>query len=117
MGSFKLGKMTMKSLFGTPETICYPAQTKSVPKGLKGHIEVDMSTCILCSMCAKCCPAGAIEVDKKQGTWSIDPFRCVQCASCTRACPKDCLQMLPTYWTPTTQKGVEVFQKPVEETA
>jgi len=115
MGSFKLGKMTLKSLFGTPETICYPVVEKPAPKGLKGHIENDMEVCILCGMCARACPAMAIEVDKKAGTWSINPFRCVQCGACTRNCPKDCLTMAPTYWKPTPNKVAETFEKNVAE--
>ncbi len=97
MGSFKLGGMTFGSLFKKPETVCYPFETKPVPAGLKGHIEMDPSTCILCGICQKTCPAGTLLVEKKARTWSIDPFRCVQCGSCVRACPKSSLSMLPTY--------------------
>ncbi len=51
-------------------------------------MEVDESTCILCSLCVKRCPCGAIEVDKKARTWAIDHFRCVQCGSCTAIVPQ-----------------------------
>lgn len=114
MGSFKLGKMTMHSLFTKPETTCYPFEKKTPPPGLKGHIENDMTKCILCGICQKTCPADAITVDRAAGTWSINRFRCVQCASCTRACPKQSLTMLPTYQTPSTEKTVDVFSKPEE---
>lgn len=97
MGSFKLGGMTLGSLFKKPETIQYPKQVKTAPAGLKGHIENDVSLCILCGICEKSCPADALVVEKKQRVWSIDPFRCVQCGSCVRACPKSCLHMLPNY--------------------
>jgi formate hydrogenlyase subunit 6/NADH:ubiquinone oxidoreductase subunit I len=112
MGSFKLGGMTMRSLFSKPETTCYPFEKKPMPEGLKGHVANDMSTCILCGICQKTCPADAIVVDKAAGTWSIDRFRCVQCKSCTRACPKSCLTMEPEYTTPTTKKSIDVFSKP-----
>ncbi|MEG0476807.1 MAG: 4Fe-4S dicluster domain-containing protein [Raoultibacter sp.] len=112
MGSFKLGKMTLGSLFKKPETIQYPTQHRFAPEGLKGHIEVDMVHCILCGICEKRCPTGAITVDKPAETWTIDRFRCVQCGSCTRECPKDCLTMMPTYAPAATQKSLDVTKKP-----
>lgn len=95
MGSFRLGGMTLGSLFKKPETLLYPLEEKPAPAGLKGHIVNDVDRCILCGICARVCPAGALAVDKKARTWAIDPFRCVQCASCVAACPKGCLTMAP----------------------
>lgn len=97
MGSFKLGGMTFGSLFKKPETRLYPFETKTPPAGAKGHVEIDAEKCILCGICQKVCPCGAIEVSKPERTWAIDPFRCVQCISCVPACPKGCLEMLPDY--------------------
>ena len=51
MGSFKLGKMTLKSLFGKPETIQYPVEQKTPPPGLKGHVTNNVDACILCGIC------------------------------------------------------------------
>lgn len=112
MGSFKLGKMTLRSLFTTPETTQYPAQQKTPPAGLKGHIVNDVDDCILCGTCMRRCPCNAITVNKSDRTWSIFRFRCVQCGSCVRACPKKCLTMAPTYTTPATQKHDDVFEVP-----
>ena len=112
MGSFKLGGMTLRSLFTKPETIMYPVVEKPAAQGLKGHISNNMGVCILCGICVKTCPAGALEVDKGEGTWTIDRFRCVQCGACTRACPKDCLTMEPTYKKPSAHMEAEVFTKP-----
>lgn len=112
MGSFKLGKMTLSSLFKQPETIQYPVQTKTPPPGLKGHITNDVDDCILCGICMKRCPCGAITVDKAARVWSIDRFRCVQCGSCARECPKQCLAMEPTYASPSTKKHIDEFTVP-----
>ena len=110
MGSFKLGGMTLKSLFSKPETIMYPVQERYKPEGLKGHIAIDPATCILCGICQKTCPCGAIVVDKAGETWSIDNFRCVQCGACWRECPKDSLTMEPTYPAPATAKFIETIE-------
>ena len=112
MGSFKLGKMTLKSLFGKPETIQYPAEQKTPPPGLKGHVTNNVDACILCGICMKRCPCDAITVDKPARTWSINRFRCVQCGTCVRECPKQCLAMEPTYTPPATEKRSDVFDVP-----
>jgi formate hydrogenlyase subunit 6/NADH:ubiquinone oxidoreductase subunit I len=110
MGSFKLGGMTLKSLFSKPETIMYPVQERYKPEGLKGHIAIDVESCILCGICQKTCPAGAIVVDKAGESWSIDNFRCIQCGACWRECPKNSLTMEPTYPAPATQMSVVSFE-------
>ena len=115
MGGFKLGKMTLSGLFKQPETIQYPVQQKEPPAGLKGHVTNDTGACILCGICQKRCPTGAIVVDKPARTWSIDRFRCVQCGSCVRECPKQCLAMEPTYTSPATSKYVDTFEVPERE--
>ena len=102
MSGFKLGKMTFGSLFKKPETVLYPVVKPEPPAGLKGHVAVDVSTCILCSLCVKRCPCGAIEVDKKARTWAIDHFRCVQCGS---------------YETVSRQKRVHTFTIPEQPKA
>lgn len=117
MGAFKLGKMTLSSLFKKPETLLYPLEKKIPPKGLKGHIVIDVDTCILCGMCQRSCPPDAIVVDKASRTWSVNPFRCIQCGYCTTVCPKNCLSMDPAYWAPSTQKDGEVFAIPEKEKA
>ena len=115
MGSFKLGGMTLSSLFKKPETLLYPVQKKEPPAGLKGHIFLHAEDCILCGMCARTCPTGAIAVAKPERTWEINRFRCVQGGSCTRACPKHCLRMEPGYTPPATSKYVDSFTVPEHE--
>lgn len=115
MGSFKLGGMTLSSLFKKPETLMYPAQVKEPPKGLKGTVLIDPDACILCGLCGKTCPTGAIQIAKPTRVWSIDHFRCVQCGSCIRACPKGALSMFPHYTSPAQTKHVDSFEIPVRE--
>lgn len=112
MGAFKLGTMTLKSLFTRPETLRYPVERKPAPAGLKGHVTNDVESCILCGVCQRRCPCDTIVVDKQARTWTIDRFRCVQCGSCVRECPKHCLTMEPTYTPPSTRKHADTFPVP-----
>ena len=112
MGGFKLGKMTLRSLFGKPETVRYPFEEPEHPDALRGKVAFDSKDCIYCGICEKRCPTGAIKVDKKEGTWSIDHFSCIQCDTCARECPKGCLSMDAVLVHPSTAKEVETFHKP-----
>lgn len=111
MSSFKLGKMTLRSLFKKPITTSYPAQPVTFNPQVRGHIENDITTCILCGLCMRNCPAGALHVDKAAQTWSINRFSCVQCKYCVQTCPKQSLSMHNTYTKPQTKVTVETLHK------
>lgn len=112
MGAFKLGKMTLGSLFKKPATVRYPYEAKPAPEGLKGQIAIDMEQCILCGMCERGCTTGCLIVSKEERFWEIDRYRCVQCGYCITICPKKCLAMLPSYATVAPEKSAERFAVP-----
>ncbi len=112
MSGFKLGGMTLGSVFKKPETTLYPFEQKVAPEGLRGHVAISPETCILCGICQKACPCGAITVDKKARTWEIRRFSCVQCGACVRSCPKACLSMETAYTKPATGKSSHVVEVP-----
>ena len=51
----------------------------------------DTSKCVFCTLCARKCPAGALEVDRAAKTWTLDEDKCVACGACAEACPKKCI--------------------------
>lgn len=53
----------------------------------------DPSKCVYCTLCAKKCPAGAIEVDRANKVWKLDDEKCIACGTCADACPKKCIIM------------------------
>jgi ferredoxin len=67
----KLGAMlgdVIRSLFKTPITEYYPYQKKAAPQRLRGKLLWNRESCTGCGLCAKDCPAGALDViviDKK----------------------------------------------------
>ena len=64
MGGFKLGKMTLRSLFGKPETVRYPFEEPEHPAALRGKVVFSSENCIYCGICEKRCPTGAISVNR-----------------------------------------------------
>lgn len=49
--------------------------------------------CVFCTLCAKVCPEGAIEVNREKKEWKLDQDACLQCGVCIEKCPKKCITM------------------------
>lgn len=117
MAEFKLGRMTLKSLFSKPATKLYPLEKPRFFEQTKGRVHIEVDECRYCGLCANVCPTSALEVDRKALTWSIDRFRCIQCRSCIEACHEGALSMLNHYTDPSDEKVVEVYEPSAEERA
>ncbi len=113
----KFSGTVLKNLFSKPVTVNYPAEPAVYPERSRGHIEINIETCVLCGLCAMNCPSGAIKVDRKGGTWSINRFDCVQCGYCTEKCNKKSLSIVPGYQEPMAEKSVYTVEKPRPEEA
>lgn len=115
MGVLKMSGRLWSNLFHRPATEKYPAVPRVYPEASRGHLEFDDSNCILCNICGKKCPAGAIRADKASRTITIDRMSCVQCSYCAESCPKKCLRMVPGYTAPDASKTVDTFTVPERE--
>lgn len=112
---FAFTREALKNMVSRPATINYPDEPAVYPQRMRGHIRIDISQCISCTLCAQNCPPRAIQVDRDAGTWTIDRFDCVQCGSCVNVCPKHCLYMEQGYTPPETKKHTETFARPKQE--
>ena len=56
--------------------------------------------CIGCTLCAKICPAQAIEIVNNLAV--IDQSKCTKCGKCAEKCPAKCIK---------TGESIEVLQK------
>ena len=116
MGKYlPFAKTVLKNLFSKPATTAYPFVPKEYPARSRGHVEIHIDDCIMCGMCMRSCPPGAIEVKRAENTWTINRFDCVQCGYCTEVCPKKCLTIIPGYQTPGAEKKEAVYHKPAPE--
>lgn len=115
MGSFlPFSKQVLKNLFSKPATTAYPFVAREYPERTRGHIEINTDECILCGMCMRSCPPGAITVDRAGKTWTINRFDCIQCGYCAEKCPKKCLSIIPGYQEPGAEKFTDTVEVPYE---
>ncbi|MDO5329517.1 MAG: 4Fe-4S binding protein [Coriobacteriia bacterium] len=111
MAIFKLGTMTLKSVFKKPETLKYPYETKEPYEKQKGFVkQIDDTKCNLCGICSKKCPCGAINVDRDAKVWEINHFKCIQCQYCIMSCPKKSLEMDGHKPEISTEKKIEKIE-------
>ena len=95
MGVFKLGGLTLKSLFSKRPTRRYPYEVRETFENARGQIDmIDIHDCIFCGMCQRKCPADSIVVDRDESRWTYWPYKCVACGACVAACPTKDLAML-----------------------
>ncbi len=114
MAIMKFAPSALKNLFKKPVTTSYPFKEAVYPAASRGHIEPDMEKCVMCTLCQKKCPSGAITVDRENKTWQINRMACVQCANCVNSCPRSCLKIVPGYPEPSSKKQVDIYKKPGE---
>ena len=105
-GAMKFGTMfsdVIVSLFQRPVTERYPAERSEAPERLRSVLSWVQENCTGCGMCAKDCPANAIELvvlDKKAKrfvmVYHVD--RCTFCAQCVHTCMQNSLELLNDTW-------------------
>lgn len=94
--------LTMENLYTIPDvvkvvdTYDIPAKKSAKPASDGAAVSGDgdltcADSCVFCGLCAKACPADAIEVDRKAKSWKVDTDSCVKCGVCIEKCPKDSL--------------------------
>jgi ech hydrogenase subunit F len=91
MALFSLSKLIAKSAVSKPATRLYPFDKREPFPKTRGRIELEIGSCVFCTLCAKKCPTEAIVCDRKDKTWSIDHLKCILCGNCVDSCRKGCL--------------------------
>jgi formate hydrogenlyase subunit 6/NADH:ubiquinone oxidoreductase subunit I len=102
MPYFQMTRLALKWALTKPPTTQYPFEPRRAIAGSRGELIFKRDNCAYCTLCAKRCPTGAIEVDRAQKRFTLDRLRCISCACCVENCPRDSLSLSTGHGTPST---------------
>ena len=102
--------LTLRHFFRPKFTRQYPEERWNPPASFRGRPvlveENGVERCVACGLCARVCPALAIEVqaaetelDKERypERFEINMLRCIFCGFCEEACPEEAIIMSDEY--------------------
>jgi NADH-quinone oxidoreductase subunit I len=102
--------LTLKQVFRPKFTRQYPEERWNPPPSFRGRPvlveEQGVERCVACGLCARVCPALAIEVQASETEdpkerypirFEINMLRCIFCGFCEEACPEEAIVMSDEY--------------------
>jgi NADH-quinone oxidoreductase subunit I len=102
--------LTMRQVFRPKFTRQYPEERWNPPSSFRGRPvlveEGGVERCVACGLCARVCPALAIEVQASETElakerypvkFEINMLRCIFCGFCEEACPEEAIVMSDEY--------------------
>ena len=111
----KMCKTVITSLFKKTACEMYPVKPARFYNNSRGSVQLEAPKCILCTLCEKRCPTGAIKVDRNDATWEIDRTKCILCNECVDCCRPVALSMDNQYSAPDFGKVVDKINVPKKE--
>lgn len=116
--------LTMRQVFRPKFTRQYPEERWNPPPSYRGRPvlveEQGVERCVACGLCARVCPALAIEVQASETElekerypikFEINMLRCIFCGFCEEACPEEAIIMSDEYELVFTDPEQAVFGK------
>jgi NADH-quinone oxidoreductase subunit I len=102
--------LTLQQVFRPKFTRQYPEERWNPPPSYRGRPvlveEQGVERCVACGLCARVCPALAIEVQASETElekerypvrFEINMLRCIFCGFCEEACPEEAIVMSDEY--------------------
>lgn len=92
-------------IFKKPFTQQYPFVKVQAPEGYRGRHIFNPEKCMSCGLCARDCPAKAIELVEVSGKRMPKFFldRCIFCYLCAEGCPREAIKLSTNFEMSTTE--------------
>jgi NADH-quinone oxidoreductase subunit I len=117
--------LTLKYMFKPRATMQYPEERFDPPASYRGRpvlVQEDDGgeRCVACGLCARVCPALAIEVraaetdlekERYPQKFEINMLRCIFCGFCEEVCPEEAIVMSKDYELVFTNRDDGIFDK------
>lgn len=117
-------RVTVAQIFRPKFTRQYPEERWNPPPSFRGRPvlveEQGIERCVACGLCARVCPALAIEVQASESEhwkertpvkFEINMLRCIFCGFCEEVCPEEAIVMSKEYELTFTSQEDAVFGK------
>jgi formate hydrogenlyase subunit 6/NADH:ubiquinone oxidoreductase subunit I len=106
----QIAKNAVGQAFAKPATGKYPFVKPKLSDNFRGEPVFDFSSCVGCGLCARDCPAKAIEMVSVEGKQhpQLNLSKCVFCYQCAETCPKKAIKNSLDYELATTDKSTLV---------
>ncbi len=109
MPYFAMSRLALKWALRKPPTSGYPFEPRRPFARSRGRLAFTRDNCVFCTVCAKRCPTGALNVNRAQKRWAIDRLLCISCGYCVEVCPKKSLELTVAHGTPALTKDREYY--------
>jgi NADH-quinone oxidoreductase subunit I len=117
--------ITLHNMFRPPYTMEYPEVKFDPPASYRGRPVLAMENngeerCVACGLCARVCPALAIEVQAAETErekerfperFEINMLRCIFCGFCEEVCPEEAILMSKDYELAFTNREDAIYGK------
>jgi formate hydrogenlyase subunit 6/NADH:ubiquinone oxidoreductase subunit I len=102
-----MSKEVLAHILKRPATRKYPEVKPEIPDGFRGRQIFDINLCVSCGLCARDCPAKAIEMvevnGKKRSLFHLD--LCIFCYQCAESCPRNAIKSSKIFELASTDKS------------
>ena len=116
--------ITFREMFKPKFTRQYPEERWTPPDSFRGRPvlveENGVERCVACGLCARVCPALAIELQASETEiekerypvrFEINMLRCIFCGFCEEVCPEEAIVMSDEYELTFTSQEEAIFGK------